>query len=234
MSAELTVTADVLGVASFILLIGGYVLYYYENKYKAYKDFRNRLFKDHINFSLNSVDPGDGNHLRLRTLVETKADHVFASKVLINKINDACEHTSPEESFIVMKNQADQEFMLRATLNYLSSRFSRGFLAQAMGDPVNEREFVIGMTYERNLEVRNPPVVSKIRVMVMLKDDLMTYFAPSAEPTPDKFKLDSKWHKNRVATLAQMADHIITEEEKWKAGESYIPRVYALKLALQP
>ena len=90
--------ADVLGIASFVLLIGGYALFYYENKYKAYKDFRNRLFKDHINFSLNSVDPSDDNHLRMRTLVETKADHVFASKVLIDKINDACARTTVQQS----------------------------------------------------------------------------------------------------------------------------------------
>lgn len=136
--------------------------------------------------------------------------------------------------FIFLKNQGDQEFMLRSTLNFLSSRFSRGFLAQAMGDPVNEQEFVIGMTYERSDEVRVPPVVSKIRVMVITKNDLLTYFAPEAEPTVDKFTLDSKWHKNRVTTLAQMAEHFTTEEEKWKAGERYIPSVYALKLALQP
>ena len=99
---------------------------------------------------------------------------------------------------------------------------------------MNEKEFVIGVTYERSEESRDPPLVSKIRVMVITKDDLVNYFAPDAEPSPDKFKLDSKWHKDRVNTLIQMADSYITEETKWKAGENYLPRLYALRLALQP
>jgi hypothetical protein len=85
--------------------------------------------------------------------------------------------------------------VLNSVLNELSEQFAAGFLAMSMGLPTRSERYVIGLTCEKDRDVR----INKIRVMIVA-ESLLEKIEGFSDLTFEK-----EHHRIRLKTLAKMA-----------------------------
>lgn len=166
--------------------------------YKNRSKYKNRIFLDKINFSLNEITK-DGK-LLMRTLEERSADDVWQSSVAVNMVAQAAKETTETEPFLQFEDPEDLNFMKRCALNTLSTRFASAFVARSVGLPIKAKNFVYGITCEKYPRIRK----QKIRIMVVAEEQLIANlqgdFADCID-TEGKFT-----REDRVKTLKRMAE----------------------------
>jgi len=87
-------------------------------------------------------------------------------------------------------------------LNELSEQFAAGFLAMSMGLPTRSEQFVLGLTCEKDPDVR----INKIRVMIAAESLLKSV------GQLDGIEFEREHHCIRLKTLVAMAQ--IYQDEK--------------------
>jgi len=175
------------------LLISWAITAYFWHQNQA--KYRNRIFLDKVNFSLNEI--GDGK-LKMRTLEEHSANEVWHNSVAVNKVAQAAKQTTETEPFLTFEDTDDLNFLKRCALNALSTRFANVFVARAVGLETKTKKFVYGITCEKYPRIRK----QKIRVMVITEEQLRKYFVPDAvEKVDDEGKAT---HEDRLETLRIM------------------------------
>lgn len=161
--------------------------------WKARAIWKRRRFLDRVNFSLNYVDNGV---LKLRTLRESDIREVLLSnKHGIDLVTAAAEHATLDEPFLKLPVE-DSWMVLNSVLNEVSEQFAAGFLAASMGLCTRSTRYVIGLTCEKDPDVR----INKIRVMLVTESLLQKI------DRLEDLEFEQKHHHVRLKTLKKMAE----------------------------
>lgn len=181
----------------------GYGIYRWQRR----REWRSKTFMRQVNFSLNEVRD---DTLVLRTLIEDTADNVFLSDVAVTRVLSAARGTTKDNPFVAMNDDADHSYMMRAVLNIISTRYSEAYLSRAMGNEVETKTFVFGLT----CEVTENVITQKLRVMLIEEELLTSQFGP--EGTPDELNVVVPTHVDRIKTLKKMAQLYLSNEPSEK------------------
>jgi hypothetical protein len=195
-------------IALIITWVGIAFVYWRRRVQWARKQFMNQ-----VNFSLNYVT---NDAIAMRTLLETTAQHVWLNEYGVKKVFAAAQKTTVENPFIVLDDQADQDFINRAVLNVLSERFAESFLAQALGVPVQHGNFCFAITFERFDEIRT----LKTRVLIMEEQLMIRMFG--AENLAAKVQIPHEVYKQRLKTLKAMHDVYMRDKTSKKQALGYM------------
>jgi len=167
--------------------------------WRARVAWNRRRFLHRVNFSLNYVD---GKTLRFRTLQETDINAVLLNnKHAVDLVTKAAQRTTLNDPFLGLPRE-QAWVVLNSMLNELSEQFAAGFLAMSLGLPTRSGPFVIGLTCERDRDVR----INKIRVMIVPESLLK-----QADAFSD-LAVEREHHRVRLKTLTRMAQ--IYRDEK--------------------
>jgi hypothetical protein len=140
--------------------------------------WRSKQFLARVNFSLNYVA---GDSLAMRTLLETTANEVWLNDYGVGHVIAAARRAAVDQPFLMLPDPGDRDFVNRAVLNVLSERFAETYLAASLGQAVDIRPHVFGLTCEKYGDIRT----LKLRVLIIEEQTLADLFGPT----------------NRVATL---------------------------------
>ena len=169
--------------------------------WRARREWKRRQFLHRINFSLNYVE---ANTLRFRTLRESDIHEVLLNNDhAADLVAKAAARTTLDEPFLDLpRNEA--WIVLNSVLNELSEQFAAGFLAASMGLPTHGERYVIGLTCEKDPDVR----INKIRVMIIAETLLQRIEGLAG------LKFEREHHQIRLKTLARMAQLYRNEKRK--------------------
>lgn len=168
-------------------------------------DWGRKQFLSQVNFSLNYVQD---NQLVMRTLVELPASEVWLNEHGIQLVSQATKKTQVDQPFIQLKEPRDQDFLQRAVLNVLSERYAEGYLAAALGLPVQREEFVFGITCEKYGDIRT----LKIRILLLTERTLVELFGPARKI--DRLQTPNKVMAARVRSLEVMYRHHVEDQQR--------------------
>jgi len=154
-------------------------------------------FLGYVNFSLNYAV---GPNLCMRTLVELPAAEVWLNQHGVRMVGNAAQKATLEQPYIAMKNPKDQQFLNRAVLNVLSSRFAETYIAAALGVPVRTSTFLYAITCEKYEEIRT----LKIRVLIMAEQTLIELFGPANRSA--ELVINNIVYRSRLQTLRLLYD----------------------------
>jgi hypothetical protein len=169
--------------------------------WRARAAWKRRQFLHRINFSLNYVE---ADTLRFRTLRESDIHEVLLNNDhAADLVAKAAGRTTLEQPFLDLPRK-EAWIVLNSVLNELSEQFAVGFLAASMGLPTRSERYVIGLTCEKDPDVR----INKIRVMI-IAETLLQRIENLAG-----LAFEREHHRIRLKTLAKMAQ--IYRDEKRK------------------
>mmetsp|Transcript_3830 Transcript_3830/g.4404 ORF Transcript_3830/g.4404 Transcript_3830/m.4404 type:complete len:216 (+) Transcript_3830:261-908(+) len=191
----------VFGLLAFLSVVASWILYLVY-QYRRNKSFKEKNFKESVQFSLTYVD-SKTNTLRIRTLMELPGARVFHNQYALDKVTDAAAGTTLDDAFIKLGKSSDQDFMLVSALNALSSKYSDVFLREAITGDIesgSSRKFVFGVSNEKY----DTMTFYKLRVMVMAEDLVQKFNDPAYV---DSLNYEVPYHNIRARTMAQMAGH---------------------------
>lgn len=155
----------------------------------AVRQWRNKEFR-RLNVSLNQLADGK---LRIRTILEKNLDDVFLNRVAVDKVLAAAEKTTEANPLLPLEKD-DAWYLLNAVLNEISEQFALGHIRRDIGQPVENHDYVICLTYEKAGAVRT----RKVRAMMVRKSALLKL--PEKPP-----QLERASHLTRYETLKMMA-----------------------------
>jgi len=177
---------------SSLLTGGGAVLAALWAWWRAEVAWKKRRFLHRVNFSLNYLD---GNMLRFRTLRECDIGEVLLNnKHAVKLVTKAAQRTTLEAPVLELP-RGEAWVVLNSVLNELSEQFAVGFLAASLQIPVKRERFVIGLTCEKDPDVR----INKIRVMLIAEGMLDQVDAAT------NVTFEREQHHVRLKTLKKMA-----------------------------
>jgi hypothetical protein len=157
--------------------------------------WRKKRFLAQVNFSLNYRI---GNSLAMRTLIERDATDVWFNEYGVKLVFAAAARTSEEDPFLTFKNPTDQDFVNRAVLNVLSSRFAETFVAASLGLPVRSANYCFAVSCEKFKIMRT----IKLRVLIMEEQEMIELFGP--EGVADQLEVCNPVYSNRLRSLRAM------------------------------
>ncbi len=160
--------------------------------WRARLAWKKRRFLHRVNFSLNYVQ---GNALKFRTLRESDIDDVLLNnKHAVDLVTKLAERTTLDDPFLGLPRD-EAWVVLNSVLNELSEQFAAGFLATSMGLPTRAEKYVLGLTCEKDPDVR----INKVRVMIIAESLLQ-----KIEGLPG-LAFEKEHHQIRLKTLIRMA-----------------------------
>jgi len=171
--------------------------------YRAWWSLRNRTFYRRFHFSLNILTD---KMLLIRTVDEMDVDQVMLSNsAASNILIAAAKRTTVEDPFISLPK--DQMWLvLNAALNELANKIGvGGWLGMDAGLPVVVENYIIGLTCEKDDDVR----IRKIRLMMIKEKSLLDLYQ---RPNPPLFEL--RFHGVRWKTLRRMHEIYVDEKRK--------------------
>jgi hypothetical protein len=172
-----------------------------------------KQFLNQVNFSLNYVAQ---DSLAMRTLLETTAQQVWLNEYGIKKVFAAAQNAPIDNPFIVLDDQTDHEFVMRAVLNVLSEKFAESYLGAALGLPVQHANFCFALTCEKYDEIRT----LKLRVLLIEEQTLVRLFGP--DQGAEKLRITEKHYHARLKTLKAMHDLYQRDKGSTRPGLGYM------------
>ncbi len=160
--------------------------------WRARLAWKKRRFLHRVNFSLNYVQD---NALKFRTLRESDIHDVLLNNDhAVDLVTKAAARTTLDEPVLDLPRE-EAWVVLNSVLNELSEQFAEGFLATSMGLPTRAERFVIGLTCEKDPDVR----INKIRAMIIAKSLLLRVEELGG------LTFEVQHHHIRLRTLVRMA-----------------------------
>jgi hypothetical protein len=159
--------------------------------------WKRKSFLTLVNFSLNYRV---GKSLAMRTLVERDADEVWLNEYGVKLVFAEAARATEENPFLAFKNPKDQDFVNRAVLNVLSSRFAEVFIASSLGVPVRSATYYFAVTCEKFTIMRT----IKLRVLLMDEQSMVEMFGPKG--TAQLLDVRNPIYEKRLISLRGMYD----------------------------
>ncbi|MCA9164286.1 MAG: hypothetical protein KDA62_14955 [Planctomycetales bacterium] len=192
-----------------LLAVGGAVL----AKWKQRRNYHRRQFLERTNLSLNFIED---NTLRIRTLFEVNLPEIIFNDTAREMVLQAARRTTIADPFLRFATHHDAWFVNNSVLNEISERFLDGFVAHDAGLPTELLTYVLGVTCERDGDVR----VQKLRVM-LAREPMLLAIASGAIQEPE---YERPYHHVRWKTLKTMASIYKQQRESSQPDEGRLMR----------
>ena len=184
------------------LLVGilTFIIGYYWGKWRGFKAWNKKKFKNKINISLNTITKiNDYKYkIQFRTLMEKNISSIFHNEQVKMIIHKAINNTKPGQPLLIF-DEKDAWYILNIILNQIACHFSDGALKQDIGYDVKSEWYTFCLTFEKEENV----LTKKIRVILIQRKVLENF--------PDEncqFILESFTHDTRVKTLRKLKEEL--------------------------
>ena len=154
-------------------------------------EWKSGRFGKRVNISLNVLANGV---LRIRTVHEHTMQDIFLSSYARKLLAKAAKKTTISDPFLHFENERDAWLVYNDVINMISSMYSGHMLSAAAQGRLDETQFLIAITWERDEEVR----IQKYRVLLVQENVLNELESRS---NPD---LEVPHHRPRIAALQMM------------------------------
>lgn len=182
--------------------------------FTAWRALRNRTFYRRFHFSLNLIENGK---LLIRTLDEQDAGQVLLdNSAAINGVIKAAKRTTEENPFLDLDPDL-QWLTLNSALNELARIVPcQGLFHRDWGYPVESHTYVLGLTCEKDKDVRT----RKVRLMI-IREKVLRQISESTIETP---KVEQESHTVRWRTLRKMAELYTKGPKRFMKFEISLPQ----------
>lgn len=182
--------------------------------FTAWRALRNRTFYRRFHFSLNLIENGK---LLIRTLDEQDAAQVLLdNSAAINGVIKAAKRTTEENPFLDL--DPDLRWLtLNSALNELARIVPcQGLFHRDWGYPVESHTYILGLTCEKDKDVRT----RKVRLMI-IREKVLRQISTSTIETP---AVEQESHTVRWRTLRKMAELYTKEPKRFMKFEISLPQ----------
>lgn len=182
---------------------------------RAWHALRNRTFYRRFHFSLNLFENGK---LLIRTLDEEDAGRVLLdNSSAINGVISAARKTTEGNPFLELEPSLNW-LALNSALNELAHIVpNQGLFYRDWGYPVETHTYVLGLTCEKDPDVRT----RKVRLM-MIREKLLLQIDESKIPLP---AVEQESHAVRWRTLKKMAELYVKQPKLFMKFDVSLPKL---------
>jgi hypothetical protein len=186
-----------------------------------------------VDDSPGGVGSGQVRSLQLRTLWEKQLEEIIPDKggrAIFRKT--ALRSNAEQKSYPFLEDtETNHDLVINYFVNAISSICDTNFVSSELGQPVVERAFVFGLTFEQLTEKQQQEAhVRKVRVLLMREDRLKEISELTLEKHGGSVQLQSKrsFHEDRFTHLQKMARRWRQEKLKnrRRVAPTGKPRIY--------